>query len=339
MNILLVKLSSLGDVLHNLPVVWDVRARFPEARVDWVVEEGYVGLLEPLLTRAGFRGVDGIIPIALRRWKKALFKGETWAELGVCRDRLRRTSYDLVIETQGLIKSALVARMAGRAPGGVIAGLANRTDYSGYEPLARQCYNRCLTVPRQCHAVDRSRRVAAAAMGLPAPDREAFAPRFFPEGWLPLPPAAYAELGPYVLCFHATARDAKRWADDNWVVLGRELAARGLKVLFPWGNAQERAVSERLAARIPGAGVPAAFTLKEAFGIVAGARMTLGVDTGLTHLSAVLGKPTVELYCDSPRWKTEGYWSPAIRNLGDRGAPPEAAEVLEAVRELLNGLV
>jgi heptosyltransferase-1 len=335
MKLLIVKLSSLGDVLHNLPVVWDVRARFPEARVDWVVEEGYVDLLEPLRTREGFRGVDQIIPIALRRWKKALFKGETWMELGRCRNRLRQTPYDLVIETQGLIKSALVARMAGRAPGAVIAGLANRTDYSGYEPLARQCYNQCVTVPRQCHAVDRSRRVAAAAMGLPVPEREVSAPRFYPEGWLPAPPAEYAGLGPYLLCFHATARNAKRWAEENWVVLGQDLAQRGLKLLFPWGNAAERAVSERLAARIPGAGVPAAFTLKEAFGIVAGARMTIGVDTGLTHLSAVLGKPTVELYCDSPRWKTEGYWSPAIRNLGDLGAPPEVAEVLAAAHSLL----
>lgn len=336
MNILIVKLSSLGDVLHNLPIVWDVRARFPEARVDWVVEEGYVGLLEPLRTRAGFRGVDGIIPIALRRWKKGLFKGKTWRELAQCRERMRQTPYDLVIETQGLIKSALVTRMAGRGPGAVIAGLANRTDYSGYEPLARQFYNRSVEVPAQCHAVDRSRRVAAAAMGQPVPERGISPPRFYPEGWLPAPPVQYAELGPYVLCFHATARDAKRWADENWVLLGQDLAQRGLKLLFPWGNAAERAVSECLAARIPGAQVPDAFSLNEAFGIVAGARMTLGVDTGLTHLSAVLGKPTVELYCDSPRWKTEGYWSPSIRNLGDLGSPPAVKEVLAATHALLD---
>ncbi|MDD5296565.1 MAG: lipopolysaccharide heptosyltransferase I [Rhodocyclaceae bacterium] len=336
MNILLVKLSSLGDVLHNLPIVWDVRARFPEARVDWVVEEGYVDLLEPLRTREGFRGVDNVISIALRRWKKGLFKGETWAELGRCRAQLRQTPYDLVIETQGLIKSALVTRMAGRAPGAVIAGLANRTDYSGYEPLARLFYNRAVQVPAQCHAVDRSRRVAAAAMDMAFPERAAALPRFFPDGWLPVPPAGYAGLGPYALCFHATARDAKRWADENWVVLGRELADHGLTVLFPWGNAAERAISERLAARIPGARVPEAFRLQEAFGIIAGASLTLGVDTGLTHLSAVLGRPTVELYCDSPRWKTEGYWSPLIRNLGDLGAPPEAAEVVAAACALLD---
>jgi len=333
-NILIVKLSSLGDVLHNLPVVWDVRARHPEARVHWVVEEGYVHLLEPLRSREGFQGVDEIIPIALRRWKKRLFQGATWAELHACRRRLSQTPYDLVIETQGLIKSALVARLAGRAPGAVVAGLANRTDYSGYEPLARTFYNRCVAVPRQCHAVDRSRWVAAAAMGRPVPERQESPPRFYPEGWLPVIPAGDGR--PYVLCFHATARDAKRWADENWVALGQDLAGHGLKLVFPWGNAAERAVSEALAARIPGAEVPPAFSLTEAFGIVAGARMAIGVDTGLTHLSAVLGKPTVELYCDSPRWKTEGYWSPTIANLGDLGAPPAVAEVLAATHTLLD---
>ena len=105
-KILLVKLSSLGDVLHNLPIVWDLRVRLPEARIDWVVEEAYVSLLTPLLSREGFRGIDRIIPFGLRRWKKSLFRLQTWKEFFAFKKELQAVSYDVIIETQGLLKSA-----------------------------------------------------------------------------------------------------------------------------------------------------------------------------------------------------------------------------------------
>ncbi len=333
MNILLVKLSSLGDVLHNLPVVWDIRARYPDAHITWVVEEGYVDLLAPLRSQGDFRGIDDVVPFALRRWRKALFAQHNRQEMQAFRQRLQSRAYDLVIETQGLIKSALVTRLARRAPGGRVFGLANRTQYSGYEPLARWFYSDSVTVPWQCHAVERSRRVTAAALGLPW-QGESAAPRFYPPTWLEHTLAS-SPPQPYVLCFHATARDAKRWADAHWVALGRYLADQGLTVRFPWGSAKERAISEALAAQVPGAEVPDAFSLHEAPRIVAQARLVIGVDTGLTHMAAVLGRPTVELYCDSPRWKTEGYWSPQIRNLGDMAAPPSEDEVMQAVQALL----
>lgn len=336
MNILIVKLSSLGDVLHNLPVVWDIRARYPDARLDWVVEEAYVGLLEPLLTRDGMvRGIDRIIPIALRRWKKKPFAAKNRAEFRLFRQRLRECAYDAVIETQGLIKSALVTRLARRAPSGIIAGLANKTEYSGYEPLARWCYTLSVSVPWRCHAVDRSRSVAAAALGLADPQPGTPPPRFYPGSVAmeKVPQAGFD--APYVLCFHATARSAKRWPDTHWVDLGRHLAARGLTVLFPWGSASEKTMSEMLASQVPGAKVPRAFSLHEAFHIVGGAELTVGVDTGLTHLAAVLGRPTIEIYADSPRWKTEAYWSESVRNLGDMKTPPEVEEVLAAASALL----
>ncbi|MEY4524373.1 MAG: hypothetical protein RIR27_1449, partial [Pseudomonadota bacterium] len=111
-KILLVKLSSLGDVLHNLPIVWDLRARLPDAQIDWVVEEGYVHLLEPLLSRDGFRGIDHIIPFGLRRWKKNLIKLSSWKEFFSFRKTLQSTTYDVLIETQGLLKSAVVSALA-----------------------------------------------------------------------------------------------------------------------------------------------------------------------------------------------------------------------------------
>jgi heptosyltransferase-1 len=93
-------------------------------------------------------------------------------------------------------------------------------------------------------------------------------------------------------------------------------------------------ISALMASQVPGAIVPRAFSIEEAYRLVAHAALTIGVDTGLTHLSAVLGKPTVEIYCDSPRWKTEGYWNPLIANLGDMQSAPSVDAVLKAVKAI-----
>jgi heptosyltransferase-1 len=338
-KILLVKLSSLGDVLHNLPIVWDLRARLPHAQIDWVVEEGYVHLLEPLLSKNEFRGIDRIIPFGLRRWKKNLFKLSTWQQFFAFKKELQEVTYDFVIETQGLLKSAIVCSLASKAPNAVVAGLANATEFSGYEPIARSFYNQSVQVPTQCHAVDRSRWVMSSALDWPLVER-AIAPQFYPKTYvdsLNVNSSTVLEglKRPYVLCFHSTAREAKRWPNESWVALGKELTSRGYQVVLPWGNLAEQAVSEEIAVHIPNALVPPAFSIQDAFSVIGGAALTVGVDTGLTHLAAVLGKPTVEIYCDSPRWKTEGYWSNNIRNVGDIQAPPSVAEVIEASLSLL----
>ncbi len=339
MNILIVKLSSLGDVLHNLPVFWDLRAQYPEAQIDWVVEEGYVHLIEPLLTRQGFKGIDRIIPIAMRRWKKSLFNNKTRMELKSFLKNLRSIRYDMVIETQGLLKAALVTRLAKRSHGSVIAGLANATEDSGYEPMSRWFYTKCVPVPKHCHAVNRSRLVAAVAMNVIQPDMKTSPPQFYPQAFVDQLAQKSSEISadftqPYVLFFHATARVAKQWDEAHWVEVGRFIAAKGQRVILPWGNAKEKQVSQRLCSKIPGSVVPEAFSLEQAFSIVTGAEMTIGVDTGLTHLSAIMYKPTLEIYCDSPRWKTEGFWSTNIKNLGDTASPPTVKQVLEAVQQI-----
>lgn len=339
-KILLVKLSSLGDVLHNLPIVWDLRSRLPNAQIDWVVEEGYVHLLEPLLSRNGFRGIDRIIPFGLRRWKKNLFSLSTWQEFFSFKKQLQEISYDVIIETQGLIKSAFVCALASKTPKAVIAGLANATEFSGYEPMARSFYNQSVHVPKQCHAVDRSRWVMCSALDWPLVDRST-EPQFYSQDYIDALNANSADAlkqleAPYVLCFHSTAREAKRWSNDNWIALGKVLAGKGYQIVLPWGSASEKAVSKKIAGHIPGAIVPQAFSIEKAFSVISGAALTVGVDTGLTHLAAVLGRPTIEIYCDSPRWKTEGYWSNKIRNVGDIQAPPSAGEVVEAALSLLD---
>jgi heptosyltransferase-1 len=340
-KILLVKLSSLGDVLHNLPIVWDLRKRLPHAQIDWIVEEAYVHLLEPLKTTATFKGIDRIIPVAFRRWRKNLLSIRTWREFFAMRRLLQATSYDVLLETQGLLKSALVCALAKKSNKTVVAGLANATEHSGYEPIARIFYTESVHVPVKCHAIDRSRWVMCSAFDWPLLNRNEELPLFYPQPFVQqLPPFLFEGLKktttgdpvPYVVCFHSTARAAKRWPNENWVELGKELARQGYQVILPWGSESEMKVSALIASQIPGAIVPRAFSIEEAYSLVAHAALTIGVDTGLTHLSAVLGKPTVEIYCDSPRWKTEGYWSRKIANLGDMKKPPSVDEVMKELR-------
>jgi heptosyltransferase-1 len=343
-KILLVKLSSLGDVLHNLPIVWDLRKRLPYAQIDWIVEEGYVHLLEPLKTTETFRGIDRIIPVAFRRWRKNLFSIRTWQEFFAMRKQLQATTYDVVLETQGLLKSALVCALARKSDQAIVSGLGNATEHSGYEPMARMFYNQSVHVPLRCHAIDRSRWVMCSAFDWPLFNRDEEPPLFYPNDFVaqlaPLPIEGLRKQSnglavPYVVCFHSSARAAKRWPNENWVELGKALSSQGYQVLFPWGSPEEMKISALMASQVPGSIVPMALSIEEAYRLVAHAALTIGVDTGLTHLAAVLGKPTIEIYCDSPRWKTEGYWSSNIINLGDFRSIPQGNSVLQAVHSLL----
>jgi heptosyltransferase-1 len=337
---LLVKLSSLGDVLHNLPIVWDIRERFPNAQIDWVVEEGYLDLLKPLQSKREFKGVDRIIPIALRRWKKNIFSSKNWNEFKTFIQTLRKEKYDEVIDFQGLIKSAVVCFLAKRSDQGKTTGLANATEYSAYEPTAQIFYSQSVQVPKQCHAIGRSRYLLSSACQIPLIDRTV-SPKFYSKSIIDdlfqknISDDQTKLVRPYVLCFHATARDAKKWDLNNWIIVGKYLIAKGFNPVFPWGNAFEKQTSEDLVSQIGGGIVPQAFSVAEYFGIITNAALTIGVDTGLTHLSAVLNQPTIEIYCDSPVWKTEGFWSEKIINLGDTGKPPSADEVITAVDRLI----
>jgi len=343
-KILLVKLSSLGDVLHNLPIVWDLRKRLPDAQIDWIVEEAYVPLLEPLKTTDAFRGIDRIIPLSFRSWRKNLLSINSWREFFAMKMLLQAITYDVVIETQGLIKSGLVCALAKKTKDAVVSGIGNATEHSGYEPMARMFYTQSVYVPIQCHAIDRSRRVMCSAFDWPLIDWRSEPPFFYPREFVEqLAPLQIEGLGkqpngvavPYVVCFHSTARAAKGWPSESWIELGKALASQGYQILFPWGSQEEMKISTFMASQVPGAFVPRAFSIQEAYQLVAHAALTIGVDTGLTHLAATLGKPTIEIYCDSPRWKTEGYWSSKITNLGDFKSIPQANTLVPAAEGLL----
>lgn len=322
-RILIVKVSSLGDVVHNMPLVYDLRARWPGCEIDWVVEEGYADLVR-LLPEVG-----NVIPFALRRWRKRFYTGQVWREIGAFRRALQARAYDAVVETQGLVKTAVVARVATRAAGAPVIGLGNATQGSGYEPAARLFYTDPVRVPLQTHSVRRSRWLGSALTGL-APTEP---PRFFGEGArsLHVDDPLWADLpARYAVCFHATAGRKKRWPVSDWHALGQRLRAEGLDVLLPWGSESERAAAQEIAAGIPGARVLPRFSVMQGFGLINRAEVVIGVDTGLVHIAAALCRPTVEIYTATWRWKTEGYWSDRIVNVGDDGVVPSVDEVYAA---------
>ncbi|HEY8025549.1 MAG TPA: lipopolysaccharide heptosyltransferase I [Burkholderiaceae bacterium] len=328
MKILIVRVSSLGDVVHNMPMVADIHRFFPDAAIDWVVEEAYTELV------ALNGAVRKVIPMALRRWRKSLLRAETRAEIGRFRRQLREEAYDYVFDTQGLFKTGLVMRQARLNVGGRRIGLANATEGSGYEPISRVFHDLSVPVGLRTHAVARARLVAAKALGYAidnrAPEFNLAAPstRATSAAWLPTVP--------YAVFFHGTARAAKLWAQGNWIELARHLQGRGLQVLLPWGSDEEKAAAEQMQQAMPNGVLLPRLPLMEAILLAQRAALVVGLDTGLTHVAAAFLRPTIELYTDSPRWKTEGNWSPNIVNLGEQGSPPDVASVVAAVGSLLD---
>ena len=315
-SILLVKTSSLGDVVHNLPVASDIRARYPQAHIDWVVEAGFADIprLHPAVRR--------VIPVAVRRWRSALLSTATWREIRTFRNELRRERYDLVLDTQGLIKSGLMARLALGRRAGYAAEVAR-------EPLASHCYDDTYVIPKNLHAVERNRWLAAAALGykpdLPLDYGIAAAP--LAADWLPT--------APYCVLLSASSRADKLWPEADWLQLAAALNARGLACVLPGGSAEERERAARLAAGMAQAVPAPPMNIAELAQLLAGARIVIGVDTGLSHIAAALGRLTLCLFAGSRPDLTGVYAGDTAINLGGAGAPPTAAEAIAAVEELL----
>ena len=263
----------------------------------------------------------------LSRWRKSLGKKETRAEIGAFFRQLREVQYDYVFDTQGLLKTGIIM---GAAKGRHKVGLANGSEGSGYEGISRIFHTKSIPLDPRTHAVARGRLVAAAALGYGVD-----APADFGLPEIPESEARPAWMGeqPYAVYFHGTARDAKKWPPANWIELGRQLSP--MPILLPWGSEKEKAEAEALAAQLPNARVLPRLSMADAVVLARRAALAVGVDTGLTHIAAAFSRPVVEIYADSPRWKTEGNWSPRIINLGDQGAPPGVAEVAAAARSLL----
>jgi heptosyltransferase-1 len=299
-TILFVKTSSLGDVVHNCPAVSDAARALPGARIDWVVEEPFAGIARM------HRSVRRVIPVAVRRWRAAPWKPAVWSEIGAWRRALAAERYDAVIDTQSLLKSALMAKAAR----GTRHGLDRA---SAREPLAAWFYDVRHPVPRGKHAVERNRELAASALGY----------SFSELDYGLAAPAG--EKSSYVVFLTMTSRADKLWPDERWIELGRAL---GAPAILPWGSEEERGRAERIAGAIGGT-VPPRRGLEELARLFGGARHVVGLDTGLTHLAAALGTPTVGIYCGSDPALTGLYGARYARNVGLPGRPPAAAEVLQ----------
>ncbi len=314
-DILLIKTSSMGDVLHNLPVVTDICQHIPDACIDWVIEENYaaLALLHPKVHRT--------ISIAIRRWRKSWWATRT-ETLAAFRE-LRAQHYDLTLDSQGLFKSAVITRCANPPRCGYAWNSAR-------EPISSLFYDSTFTVRKDLHAVERNRLLAGLALGYTPSGPADYGIRP-PEQELPW----LDRSSPYAVLLHATSRDDKLWDEANWITLGRQLADDGLQLILPWGSTKERARSERLTARIPHALCPPGLNLMQAATLLGQAHAVIGVDTGLSHLAAALGVPTIGLYTATEPGLTGLYAGVRAINLGGIQRPPSVNEVLATLNRLV----
>jgi heptosyltransferase I len=287
-RILIVKLSSLGDVVHAMA------AALPQARIDWLVERAFA----PLVARC--EGVAEVIACDLRRWRKRPLARQTRLEWRAFRARLQRDAYDAVIDLQGLTKSALVARLARLAPGGLRYGLGNATAGSSYEAPARWLVDRPIRLEPQVHVVQRSRLLCAAALAYSV---EAPA-RFGLQAHAASTSSTATAAAPLVALVHATSRADKEWPEENWIGLAARLAAAGYTVALPHGSEAERLRSVRLAAQMERALVWPAMPLDALSDALAGCAGVVGVDSGLSHIAVALDLPHVQIYNFDTAWRT-----------------------------------
>jgi heptosyltransferase-1 len=313
---LIVKTSSMGDVVHALPMASDIRRLYPAAQIDWLVEPAFAVL--PAL----HRDVSQVHRLAWRRWRRQLFKSETWRAMGELVDTLRDARYDLVIDAQGLLKSACWARSS-RAP------VAGYDRHSIREPLASLLYMQRHEVPYSLHAIDRCRLLAAAALKantlqLPAPDF----------GLQQVQRYEHAELSaPYAVLIPNASRPEKHWPQVHWQALGQHLQSQGLNPVVLWGSPAEEAMAKRIAEGCQG-WVPPFLTVQEATALLAGSRLVVGLDTGFSHVAAALGKPVVGIYCDHEPALAGITGSGPVASLGGRGQQPSFDEVRAALERV-----
>lgn len=325
LRVLIVKTSSMGDIVHALPVVHDILSRHPGAQIDWLVEEAYADIVR------AHPGVRRVIAVQLRRWRRQFWRAGVRREWRQWKTALRAERYDAVIDLQGLVKSALIARLA-RGP---LYGLSWASAREALAPLF-YAHRQKTRLRRTEAAVPRYRALVGWALG--------DVPQGAPHYGLSLPPRRPQWLDadrPYAVLLSATAKERKLWEETRWIALGQALAAQGVRCVFAWGNASERQRAQRLAAAVDAAdagsalAAPAAFALGEWMQVLRAAAVVIGVDTGLLYLAAAVGTPAVAIYTGSSPHSVEFESAGPWRSLGDDGQPPTAQAVVDAARQLL----
>lgn len=302
MRVLIIKTSSLGDVIHTLPAITDAAHAIPGIRFDWVVEEGFAEI------PSWHPAVDQVIPVAIRRWRKNLWQTLKSGEWKAFKQRLRKRKYDLVIDAQGLVKSAWLTRYV-KAP---VAGLDR---YSAREGWASRFYDRRLSVAVGQHAVERVRQLFALALAYDLP--EGLGRYGLDLDRLQLPPAA-----PYVVFLHGTTWATKHWPEAYWRELAERLGRRNLQVRLPWGNPAEKARAERIAQGLKNCEVLPKLNLAGVARVLAAAKACVAVDTGLGHLAAALDVPTISLFGPTNPGLTGAYGRSQVHQASDWPCAP-----------------
>ena len=322
MQVLIVKTSSMGDVLHTLPALTDAMRAIPGIRFDWVVEEGFSQI--PTWHPA----VDRVIPVAIRRWRKNWFGSETRQQRCDFKRVVQERDYDVVIDAQGLIKSAaLITRIAKGSKHG-------QDSKSAREPFASWFYNHRHDIDKKQHAVERTRELFAKSLGYDKPDSYgdyAIAARFLSH----LP----ADAGQYLVFLHATTRDEKHWPEEHWRDLIALTAASGMKIKLPWGAEHERQRALRLAEGFPQVEVLPKLSLQQVAEVLAGAKAVVSVDTGLSHLTAALDRPNITLFGPTDPGLIGGYGQNQFAcrpQTGNKMADISADHVMTLLRPLLS---
>lgn len=319
MRVLIVKTSSMGDVLHTLPALTDAQQAIPGIQFDWVVEEGFAQI------PSWHSAVNRVIPVAIRRWRKAWFSASVKAERNAFREAVQAERYDAVIDAQGLVKSAaLVTRLA--------HGVKHGMDWqSAREPLATLFYHRRHHIARQQHAVERTRELFAKSLNYSKPSSQgdyAIARHFLTSEQDPAQP--------YAVFLHATTRDDKHWPEANWRALIGLLADNDISIKLPWGAPHEEARARRLAEGFAHVEVLPRMSLEEVARVLAGAKYVVSVDTGLSHLTAALDRPNITLYGPTDPGLIGGYGKNQIacRSPENNLAKLDAHTVLNGISSL-----
>ncbi len=315
MRILIVKTSSMGDVVHALPAVTDMHRALPNLTVDWVVERPFAAL--PGL----HQGVRRVLPMAWRKWRHQLGQRKTWDDIKAFRTELQREPYDLVIDMQGLLKSV----MWGLQAHGPMGGFDRK---SLREPLAALFYRHTAAVARSQQAVVRCRQLAAQLLGYPLD------PQSKPDFGLrdsPLPTSPWLPNRPYAALIPCASRPEKFWPEADWIAVGHALQARGWQPVVLWGSPQEEAMAKRIAAGCDGA-VPPFLKVGEMATVLAGSRHIIGLDTGFTHLGAAYGIDTLGIYCDHEPGLAGVTGPGQVSSLGGKGQRPSFEAVMHALQ-------
>lgn len=290
MHVLIVKVSSLGDVIHTLPALTDAMRAIPNIKFDWVTEEAFTEI------PAWHATVNKVIPVAFRRWKKNIFKMLFSQEYRKFKHELKQTQYDLIIDAQGLLKSGHICSLAQ----GKVVGMDKS---SAREKVATRYYDESFVVSRQQHAVERTRSLFAQALGYSLENLEL-------DYGLPLSQfksSQQEEASKSLYFLHGTTWETKLWPEQYWIELGEKAVKNGYRIKLLWGNQEEQQRATRIADAIPGATVMSRLNLTEIAGKLLQADIVVAVDTGLAHLAAALDRPTIALYGASDADKTGTY--------------------------------